>query len=568
MSSRGLVHLYLCECEIAGVSSNSDVVKFLAKEEQDNEYPTRLDLHHNRLGERGTIALAKTLLGMQWLQHLDLRNCGVGESSVTALCAALMLHKGLSLLDVRGNEVYASSGRRLIQLVKSRPAPLLVLVDLEQLPNRIAKELLEAMGTRSAALHSYAQATCVNYPIVHPTVRPKALQARWEEGPLPSSPAPPLVMQWLEEMEADRGQLAQLYAMLGNIVLQLSLDVTPSVAMSSLVALEKSVLSKSVLEQCVANFGRALAPMVCILQRIVPTIASLTSEGAAPPCASRSTWESIAAERGNVIHEQWDTVMRLFGDAGAAGTWTDESEESPDGVIDSPVVLLSRVVRGVAATSTSDLPNIFGPVEKHLDRIYTQVVVEAYEARRSLAFVCQRIGYLIQNHRPVHVAWRREGSTLLRPARVDEQAFGDKAVHWIRANASYAVQRFELVREALSYMPALLVRFLVEVVCEAAVATLYRKQGMGTKYYTLMELLHHEGEVPPIAAKTAARGATLVTGATADADAAPLALCGDIASVLGSIRTADHIKQLCRVYGQWLRWQYFVGGVTEEGLVL
>lgn len=583
MSDRALVHLYLCECEIEGVSANSAIVKFLADEEQDNRYPTHLLLHRNRLGDRGTVALAKSLLGMQWLKVLDLRTCGVGEEGVAALCSALLLHKGLEQLDIRGNEVYATSGRRLVQLVRKRPTPLVVLTDLEQLPNRISEELLEAMGARAAAVHSFDAATRLEYPVVQPAAPSQSLLTAYHGLSLPqTSPLYTLV----QEVDCSREGLSQLYARLGNIVLLLSLDVSPSRAMSSLSALNASVQTKAALQQTTT--------LQAILQRVAPALlppaVPLAAVDGSAPCSRDDVWDAVGRARGPLLKEQWDTIARIAVHGNdAPGGWEDsvpsDPTTPPDAVV-SPIVLLGRLIRGIAGISSTDIPDdAMGAVDTHIDKVYTQVVAQEYEQRRTFALVCQRIGYLIQNHRPTHASWKKEASTLSRPARVDRSAFVDKTAQWFQRQdtSAYALQRLELVREALRFLPPLMVKFLVDVVCEDAVAVLYRG-AQCDGYQTLFDLMTQDtsasapaprppGAVKPVAPPPARLASDtpnapprLVAGATAEANAIPLNLCGDIASVLGSIRTVDHAKQLVRYFGQWLRWQHFIGRVEKDAL--
>lgn len=584
MSNRALVHLYLCECEIGGVSANSAIVKFLADEEQENAYPTHLQLQKNRLGDRGTIALAKTLLGMQWLKVLDLRTCGVGEDGVAALCTALMQHKGLERLDIRGNEVYATSGRRLIQLVRHRPSPLVVLTDLEQLPGRISEELLEAMGVRAAAVQSYEDVSSVVYNVVQPTPTPQSLRSACEGLGLPADS--PLHV-FVQEMERERDHLARLYSRLGNMVLLLAVDVSPSAAIAPLNALDANILHKEELLE--------RTPLVAILDRIVPTWTLPSSEidndtSMAPPCCKEGVWKHITAARGVLLKEQWDTIDRLrtTGQDTAPGGWAGSSPTQPDDTtthVDSPIVLLSRLVRGIAGIGSADIGAPFSEVEAHIDRVYTKIVVEEYEAKRTFALVCQQVGYLIQNYRPIHAAWKKDACVLSRPARVDSAAFVDTTALWFtqQETSAYTLQRLRLVREALAFLPPLMVRFLMDVACEAAVAPLYRAKG-ATTFVTLMDMMMQSsssGEAamaprvpglrsvaPPPArlASTVGAPSRLVAGVTAEADAVPLNLCGDIVSLLGSIRTAEHAKQLCRAYGQWLRWQYFTGKVSSPDL--
>ncbi|CUG31810.1 Hypothetical protein, putative [Bodo saltans] len=309
----------------------------------------------------------------------------------------------------------------------------------------------------------------------------------------------------------------------------------------------------------------------------------------APPCCKEGVWKHITAARGVLLKEQWDTIDRLrtTGQDTAPGGWAGSSPTQPDDTthVDSPIVLLSRLVRGIAGIGSADIGAPFSEVEAHIDRVYTKIVVEEYEAKRTFALVCQQVGYLIQNYRPIHAAWKKDACVLSRPARVDSAAFVDTTALWFtqQETSAYTLQRLRLVREALAFLPPLMVRFLMDVACEAAVAALYRAKG-ATTFVTLMDMMMQSsssGEAamaprvpglksvaPPPArlASTVGAPSRLVAGVTAEADAVPLNLCGDIVSLLGSIRTAEHAKQLCRAYGQWLRWQYFTGKVSSPDL--
>jgi hypothetical protein len=287
--------------------------------------------------------------------------------------------------------------------------------------------------------------------------------------------------------------------------------------------------------------------------------------------SSSSCWEQLQRARGDLIEEQFKTLQSIRN----GSTTPEPGDES------RYMELLSRVMRGVASTTSHDLP-MFGSVNAHLDRVYKAVVLDAFEEHRTLSLVCQQLAYLKQNHQSSHSRYVAASARLECPSRIDSDAPIRYTVKEILSERDrvYVLRRQELVRSALACLPSLMVRYLIRLLCDASLAQLCSRKGV--EVHTVADLFlsgiadedvmnedQSRAPVPPTSAPPAQRGSALAQR-----------LCRppphvytpasrthfDVVNVLGGIRSVEHLKSLVRQYGEWVRWEYFCGRLPEKDL--
>ncbi|ORC88844.1 uncharacterized protein TM35_000152750 [Trypanosoma theileri] len=139
---RGLTKLYCLACEQEGCLSNSYLLQLCRTLDASEECPVNLDLSYNYLGDAGSAALLRTVEIMRWVRDIDLRDCGAGPLAVKALMIAAEEHPNLRCVDLRGtnNEIFAISGRRLLELLRRCPK-LVVRVNYDDFPLTLAQKL-------------------------------------------------------------------------------------------------------------------------------------------------------------------------------------------------------------------------------------------------------------------------------------------------------------------------------------------------------------------------------------------------------------------------------------------
>lgn len=486
---RGLVKLYCCACEIANTRTNTVILSYLMQLDASPDLcPSELDFSQNYLGNPGAIALIETVKGMRWVRSLNLQNTGLGEAAIIVLCDVAKSHSHLEHINIRGNEVFASSGRRLTELLHRQPRIVSLHVEFDGMPPRIAHGLRVALGRNIAKTFSFDQLTRVTCNQI--------IAARKEEedaihrSPLPQDDnnnsaaaeergAPNSVgMKRRLDIAAD-APLATAFSFAGSRALLSALDfgceraARMTQALAAEWALERPQLQSlqrlwrrheaslhSSLAQKNETDGEdrdstvvvSISETLFAYRQVRSLLAALRDPHT--QAVPEEFWSARVAEgRGALLLEQGselDSVTRALEDLLAL--------EVSDPI---PVVSTSRtdehvqrqiVLRGeetTLRTAMLRLPYLADRVltallgsplwdpqaeemERALHQTIHQTVTELYEKQRVLSLLCRKCSYWRTNHRNPHRAWQElmaaEGPRslgIVRPVRTDRRGVHD-----------------------------------------------------------------------------------------------------------------------------------------------
>jgi hypothetical protein len=151
---RGFSSLYCNECVIHNCETNSELVKTFSRLdllENLADDPTFLDFSHNYLGDRNVAALCVVLSTMMGVKGVALRGMDLQLDAVTAICKLVVSHRAITSVDLRGNQLFASSGRELVSMLKRNTRVTQLLFDADDMPERIRSAIRVQLGRNVSA---------------------------------------------------------------------------------------------------------------------------------------------------------------------------------------------------------------------------------------------------------------------------------------------------------------------------------------------------------------------------------------------------------------------------------
>uniref|UniRef100_A0A7S1M8E9 Uncharacterized protein n=1 Tax=Neobodo designis TaxID=312471 RepID=A0A7S1M8E9_NEODS len=156
-----LSQLYCDECVIHGCLTNSAMLSlFKDLDSGDKPLPNAIDLRGNYLGDKNVAAVCTVLSTLPGVESLDLRGLDLQLDGVTAVCRLAASHRGVRRIDFRNNELFASSGRQLLELLKQNRRITQCLFDTHTMPHRFVNAIHAQLGRNIAAAHPCTWESC------------------------------------------------------------------------------------------------------------------------------------------------------------------------------------------------------------------------------------------------------------------------------------------------------------------------------------------------------------------------------------------------------------------------
>lgn len=274
---REITATYIKNCERFHCRVLSSIIKLFSEADRAPIPPTKLDLSAEYIGNEGVRALVWTIVDkLPHLKILSLKSCGVEEGAVLDMAEAFKGNEYLQELDLRQNNLYASSGRALIALLRSNPKLYRLAVDTHEMPERVE------MAIRKAEKRNYD--TCFPPPPPPPEVDKYQTRERLDA--------------LLDELEFLRGEDSQLSGFTG-----VTGSSAPSATLGSLSA---DSINTSNAVATLTTTGHSLAKK----QRTNITDATNKIPITLPPATSPSDQRKVTAIR---LMHYWNLRLGSFG---------------------------------------------------------------------------------------------------------------------------------------------------------------------------------------------------------------------------------------------------------------
>ncbi len=396
---RGISKLYTCECEIEGCETNASLVNYFLALDNGDQTPATVDCSENYIGAKGCLVLSRMLQAMRWVQHLSIRAVGISEAGIASLCKVAAEHPSLQTIDMRGNCVFASSARQLATAAKKNKQLWRIMIDKDEVPTRILRELSTALAGNVA--------------------QRLAIEAgRFRV--VTEDQTPPLTPQ----VEDSRKLAPSLMAVLdGNISAYVS-------------AYDKH---SRIVPHFVIEYGvRELPALLDYVRPVSFTDAVLMlrklPEGLVAELAEARSNDLIAA--------QVDRLLSCVGDASG------EQPAAPD------PALLRHVVHTLSGRSLGDI-TLFAHVESELQQLLASIK-HAYTEKRTLLLLSDQCKYFLVRHRSS--TWMAGYGNKLPSLRVDGTA-AVEALEQLLQQVEVQ-ERHELATNLQAVLPAAVMQWL------------------------------------------------------------------------------------------------------------
>ena len=243
-----LTKLYCDECVINDCLTNSNMLSyFKALDTGDEPFPRAIDLKGNYLGDKSLAAVCTVLSTLPGIEELDLRRLDIQLPGLTAVCRLAAQHRGLRRIDLRDNQLFASSGRLLVELLKRNPRITQCLFDSDDMPTRFVSAIHAQLGRNIAGAHPCTWESCSEVAL-----RVEMLPAISFEAP--TSERNQFQTYLLGELEGCNERLLPLFSKCGLVACQFFVDFGPD----SLPMLEKmvSLFADDSRDFCLGNVPR------------------------------------------------------------------------------------------------------------------------------------------------------------------------------------------------------------------------------------------------------------------------------------------------------------------------
>ena len=434
----GLSKLYSCECEIVGCESNSNLLRYFAALESTEEHPQVLDVSNNYLGDKGAVALAKTMLGMQWLERVDLRNTGMREAAIAALASVLTTHRSIREVDLRGNETFAASGKLLVRAAQRNSNLRRILIDVHKLPQRITRHLCEVTGRNHAARDSYEDFQKRVRDLFQPACQAATLEdsksAASDGDKKESIPHAVIVLEQDAQLMVS---FRRCFAMYGDPIVRLLMDLGPI------------VLHLAGPGSHGTAHGKKFPDVTELAQ---------TSRYRTASALSRRIDREMFINRSPTVVHQFSDLDEVLKMAEVDGLTEDAREclvQSRCGDI------LDRLQAEVTRQRLVGIPSLTS-VEEEAQSAFRSIAKDCGSTEhRAVLLTCAKYRYLHQNSKADHQRWVSALSAIAPPLRIDSEA-AERRLEDV-AHSSFGQQRWSLRVEVEQHFPASFRQFLFEV---------------------------------------------------------------------------------------------------------
>jgi hypothetical protein len=404
-----LTKLYCDECVVHDCITNSAILAWLKCLDETNEQPTAVDLSDNYLGDRNFAAFCTVLSTLPSVEVLNVSNVDLQVDGVRALCQLATKHRGLRCIDLRRNQLFASSGRALAELLKVNPRIRQLMFDSEHMPERFATQIRTQLGKNVAnafpcTWDSVARADADIEPI-------DAVPDRENDTGFDSLTA--FQQQVVQEAEAAMPELLSAYASSGMFALQFLVDFGPE-ALPTLAELVPAFDRPS------RSFALVTAPRHTLLQPIME--AELT--------AVRENTAVKGAVEGTLLDAQIDQAVER--------SRTIASDETCNHLY----AMLQHIRRSLASLRELD---------KHLPncpewRAVRAATLAEWDTTRRLQLLHFEARYMVMDFPAMAEEVSRVNATCQAPLRVSDATVLQHVVR--RARPVYAAKRRELLQTA------------------------------------------------------------------------------------------------------------------------